>query len=101
MLAWPAGLDREVHLTHTPMFVTAASLLREPKVATGEKPASLRTPAAKRTRDILTMDDAELAAKRQEEDAEVALGQQRVDERRAQHRRERMAEDDAREAMLS
>jgi hypothetical protein len=47
------------------------------------------------------MDDAELAAKRQEEDAEVALGQKRVDERRALLRRERMAEDDARAALVA
>jgi hypothetical protein len=64
-------------------------------------PGAPSKPKAVATRDVLTMDDAELAAKRQEEDAELARGQQRVDERRAQHRRERAAEDSARAAFLA
>jgi hypothetical protein len=84
-------------MSKTPVqFVTASNLLRE---CPGAPSKPNWSPVA--TRDILTMDDAELAAKRQEEDAEVALGQKRVDERRAQHRRERAAEDDARAALLA
>jgi hypothetical protein len=82
-------------MSKTPVqFVTASNLLRE-------CPGAPSKPKAVATRDILTMDDAELAAKRQDEDAEVALGQKRVDDRRAQHRRERAAEDDARAALLA
>jgi hypothetical protein len=84
-------------MSKTPVkFVTASSLLRE---CPGAPSKPNWSPVA--TRDTLTMDDAELAAKRQEEDAEVALGQKRVDERRALLRRERMAEDDARAALVA
>jgi hypothetical protein len=84
-------------MSKTPVqFVTASSLLRECPGAPS-KPNWL----AVATRDTLTMDDRELSEKRQEEDAEVALGQKRVDDRRAQHRRERLSEDAARAALVA